>query len=98
SPHSTRSPYTTLFRSPPESYGPPAASTEREPAIIPMEAPPGIPPALLQAAETAADNYPSIRTAEAELRASRADLRSARWLRFPRSEEHTSELQSRGHL
>ena len=61
-------------------YGPPSDS---DAAIVSVAAPPGIPPALLEAAATATENYPSIRNAEAELRASRADLRGARWLRFP---------------
>ncbi len=62
------------------AYGPPSDS---DVAIAPVAAPPGIPPALLEAAATATESYPSIRNAEAELRASRTDLRSAHWLRFP---------------
>lgn len=65
------------------AYGPPASPAEGEVAIASVAAPPGIPAALLQAAATATANYPTIRNAEAELRASRADLRGARWLRFP---------------
>jgi adhesin transport system outer membrane protein len=64
----------------PSAYGPPPDS---DVAIAPVAAPPGIPPALLEAAATATENYPTIRNAEAELRASRADLRGARWQRFP---------------
>jgi adhesin transport system outer membrane protein len=64
----------------PSAYGPP---TVGEGAIAPVSAPPGIPPALLEAAATATENYPAIRNAEAELRASRADLRGAGWLRYP---------------
>lgn len=64
-------------------YGPPADPVRGEVAITPLDAPPGIPSALLRAAATAAENYPTIRNAEAEVRASRADLRGARWLRFP---------------
>jgi adhesin transport system outer membrane protein len=64
------------------SYGPPT-----DPAIdttpVAIAAPPGVPTALLNAAEIATENYPTIRTAEAELRASRSDLRGARWLRYP---------------
>lgn len=65
------------------AYGPPADADDGDVAIAPLAAPPGIPPALLKAAATATENYPSIRNAEAELKASRADLRGARWARFP---------------
>jgi adhesin transport system outer membrane protein len=63
------------------SYGPPADPASDGP--VALASPPGVPSALLNAAEIATENYPSIRTAEAELRASRADLRGARWLRYP---------------
>ena len=65
------------------AYGPPDTSRSRDVAIYDTPAPPGVPPALLSAAEMATENYPSIRNAETQMLASRADLRSARWLRFP---------------
>ena len=63
------------------SYGPPADPAND--GSVALASPPGVPSALLNAAEIATENYPTIRTAEAELRASRADLRGARWLRYP---------------
>jgi adhesin transport system outer membrane protein len=70
-----------IFAQQPQVYGPPGESPS--PAQVVLEAPPGVPSALLKAAELATDSYPSILTAEAELRASRSDLRGARWLRYP---------------
>jgi outer membrane protein, adhesin transport system len=67
----------------PAVYGPTKGIDEREAVIAPLPAPPGVPPALLRAAEMATANYPTIRNAAAELQASRADLRAARWLRAP---------------
>lgn len=67
----------------PVAYGPADRPSAPEAAIAPVTAPPGVPPALLNAAATATQNYPAIRSAEAELRAAGADLRGARWLRGP---------------
>jgi adhesin transport system outer membrane protein len=65
-------------------YGPPADPAKGDTvAIAVVDTPPGVPPALVRAAAIATENYPSIRTAEAEVRAARSDLKSARWLRFP---------------
>lgn len=63
------------------TYGPPMEAAPDQ--VVVLEAPPGVPPTLRNAAEIATRNYPSIRTAEAELRAARSDLRGARWLRYP---------------
>lgn len=64
------------------AYGPPTdPAVDGDPVVL--ATPPGVPVALISAAEMATENYPTIRTAEAELRASRADLRGARWLRYP---------------
>jgi adhesin transport system outer membrane protein len=66
---------------PNRAYGPPAGPAPGSDVVL--EAPPGVPLTLRNAAEIATANYPSIRTAEAEVRAARSDLRGARWLRFP---------------
>jgi adhesin transport system outer membrane protein len=63
------------------AYGPPSDSEPGQ--VVVLEAPPGVPLPLRNAADIATHNYPAIRTAEAELRAARSDLRGAKWLRFP---------------
>ena len=65
-------------------YGPLASPRSADGvAIAPLNLPPGVPPALLTTAAIAAENYPAIRNAEAEMRAAGAVLRGARWLRYP---------------
>ena len=65
-----------------EVYGPPAPQNAED--VMALVAPPSsLPPALVTAAQLAAQSYPTIRNAEAQLRASRSDVRAAKWLRFP---------------
>jgi adhesin transport system outer membrane protein len=66
------------------AYGPADdPADDQDAAIAPVPAPPGVPPALLRAAALATGDHPSVRSAEAEASAARADLRGARWQRFP---------------
>ena len=66
-------------------YGPPAPKAQkgRVPDVTWAEAPPQIPPALEQAIQISTRNYPTSRSAQAALRAAAADVRSAKWQRFP---------------
>jgi len=61
-------------------YGP---VDEESVAATAVDAPPGIPEILNQAAVQAAHTYPALRAGAASIRASEADVRAARWLRFP---------------
>lgn len=65
------------------TYGPTLPVSETPGNDVVLEAPPGVPSALLTAASTATRTYPTIRSAEAEVRAARYELRGAKWLRFP---------------
>lgn len=63
------------------AYGPPlpgpVAGTAGE--VVP----PGIPPVLAQAAAKAVREYPAITAGQSGIRASAAEIRAARWLRYP---------------
>src|SRR5690625_6431693 len=64
--------------------------------IATLEPKPGIPPSSGHLAKVLA--AVQAQPAAAVLYAAYQDKRSAQWLAARRSEEHTSELQSRGHL
>lgn len=68
-----------------EMYGPPApkAAKGKLPAIAWTAAPEGVPPALDAAVNIVTRNYPSAKSARAALAAAAADVRAAKWLRFP---------------
>lgn len=66
-----------------ETYGPPAPPELHSGSIPAVEPPPAIPDPLAETAWNAVRNYPAVRAAEASIRASDADLRAAKWLRFP---------------
>lgn len=68
-----------------ESYGPPAPKSEhgKVPEIDWESAPQNVPPALENAVHIVTRNYPSVKSSRAALRAAAADVRSAKWLRFP---------------
>lgn len=71
-------------RSPP-LYGPPAPKAEKGhlPDIDWGDAPPQIPDALERAVRISTRSYPSATAARAALRGAAADVRTARWQRFP---------------
>ncbi|GAA4003312.1 TolC family protein [Sphingomonas humi] len=58
-------------------YGPPA------PTAAAATVPPGIDPLLARAADLAITRYPSLKAANALVRATEQDVRAAKWLRFP---------------
>lgn len=66
-------------------YGPPAPKVERGKLaeVSWPEAPEEVPPALENAITIATKNYPSAKSGRAALRAAHADVRAAKWLRFP---------------
>ena len=66
-------------------YGPPAPKVAKGhlPEIDWEEAPPQIPEALERAIRIATRNYPTAKAARAALRGASADVRTARWQRFP---------------
>lgn len=66
-------------------YGPPAPKAEkgRLPDLSWAPAPPHVPPALDEAIRIATRNYPTAKAARASLRGAAADVRTAKWQRFP---------------
>ncbi len=66
-------------------YGPPAPKVEkgRLPEISWTEPPPQVPRALDDAVNIVTRNYPSAKSARAALGAAAADVRAAKWRRFP---------------
>jgi len=73
-----------------EVYGPPVPPDLQQQAApgaageaMAIDDPAAIPDGLAQAASRAVRTYPSIRAGEAAIRASGADIRAARWQRFP---------------
>ena len=66
-------------------YGPPTPKVEKGKLadISWTEAPPQVPPALDEAINIVTRNYPSAKSARAALGAAAADVRAARWRRFP---------------
>ena len=79
-------------------YGPPSPKARRgELAAIGWTDPGSqIPPALEIAVNIVTRNYPSASSARAALRASAADVRSAKWLRFPSISGNVSYLDNTG--
>lgn len=69
---------------------PPGAAAPSKP--IQEAAATGIPPALARAAEQAVDTYPGIAAAQSAIRASAAEVRGAKWLRFPSVEVQAATL------
>lgn len=68
-----------------EMYGPPLPKSKggKLPQIAWPDAPPQVPPALDEAIRLVTRNYPSAKAARASLRAAAAEVRAAKWLRFP---------------
>ncbi len=66
-----------------EVYGPAVPADIRDAHRAPVEDPPAIPERLSEAVARAVTTYPSVQAAEAGIRASRADIRAAKWQRFP---------------
>lgn len=64
-------------------YGPPTPPELRAQDARLLDPPPAIPDSLGATASKAVRTYPAIRAAEATIQASRADVRAAKWLRFP---------------
>ncbi len=64
-------------------YGPPAPLELQTPDAPLLAPPPAIPPQLGESAHEAVESYPAIRAAEATIQATNADVRAAKWLRFP---------------
>lgn len=64
-------------------YGPPAFVDDADGASRSIEPPPAIPPALARSARDAVFTNPAIRAAEATIRATDADVKAAKWTRFP---------------
>jgi adhesin transport system outer membrane protein len=69
---------------------PPTAAAANQ--TVPQAVAEGVPPALARAAEQAVDTYPGIAAAQAAIRASAAELRGAKWLRFPSAEVQAATL------
>lgn len=65
------------------AYGPPVPVDLQTDRAAYTDPPAGIPDALGETAWQAVRTYPSVRAAEATIRASDADVRAAKWLRFP---------------
>ena len=63
-----------------QAYGPPAPGRQ---AMPPGIRPPGVGQALFDAVERATGSYPSVVAGKASVRATDADLRAAKWQRFP---------------
>lgn len=66
-----------------DTYGPPVPAELQIASAPKIPAPPAIPSRLAAAAESAVETYPAIQAGEATIRAAGADIRSAKWLRFP---------------
>ncbi len=65
------------------AYGPPKPEEIATTIAVPLETPPGLPPALVQATEIATRNYPTIKRSTSERNARKSELRGAKWLSFP---------------
>lgn len=63
------------------AYGPPAPAATGAPVVTAV--PPGIPPVLANAAAKAVRDYPAVSAARSGIRASAAEIRAARWMRYP---------------
>lgn len=63
-------------------YGPPSEGISDAETLVPLDAS-GVPDTLAQAAALAVQNFPSVRAAESQIKASEEDIRAARWQRFP---------------
>ncbi|MCK9540517.1 MAG: TolC family protein [Novosphingobium sp.] len=79
-----------------EMYGPPEPKQRHGdlPDVAWPEPPGGVPPALDEAIRIVTKNYPSATAARAALRASAADVRAAKWLRFPSVSANVDYLDS----
>lgn len=66
-----------------EVYGPPAPAPAELRAAQVATVPAGLPETLVEAMQRAVLTHPAVSTAKANRDASRADLRGAKWLRFP---------------
>ncbi|MET1756880.1 TolC family protein [Novosphingobium sp. RD2P27] len=77
-------------------YGPPAPKVQKGhlPAISWEEAPPQVPQALDEAVNIVTRNYPSALSARAALGAAAADVRAAKWRRFPSVSGNLSYLDA----
>lgn len=78
-------------------YGPPEPKVQRKtglPGIAWPEAPREVPPALEQAVRIVTRSYPSVMSARASLRAAAADVRAAKWMRFPSATASVAYLDS----
>lgn len=64
-------------------YGPPVPADIEAANRPPLETPAAVPDRLAVAVERAVTTYPSIQAAEATIQASRAEIRAAKWQRFP---------------
>ena len=64
-------------------YGPPAPPSGLENTGDIQPPPPGLPPVLVSATELAVETHPTVAAARANRRARAADLKGAKWLRFP---------------
>ena len=63
-------------------YGPPVPPEMRS-EVANLPPPPAIPDRLAELSSQAVETYPAISAAESAIRASSADVRAAKWLRFP---------------
>lgn len=77
-------------------YGPPTPKVEkgRLADIGWPDAPSAVPPALEVAINLVTRNYPSVKSGRAALRAAHADVKAARWLRFPSISGNVAYLDS----
>ena len=64
-------------------YGPPAPLESTADSVRSFTPPPAIPEQLGESANRAVRSYPAIQAAEATILATDADVRAAKWLRFP---------------
>ena len=64
-------------------YGPPAPLESTTDSVRSFTPPPAIPEQLGESANRAVRSYPAIQAAEATILATDADVRAAKWLRFP---------------
>lgn len=65
-----------------DAYGPAAPATTAADTAV-LDRPPGVTPELNKAIEQAFGSYPAIRSAKAQIRAARADVKGAKWLSYP---------------
>lgn len=64
-------------------FGPPAPIEVQADDSVPISSPAAIPPQLSESTREAVESYPSVRAAEASIDAASADVRAAKWLRYP---------------